>query len=349
MQTSPPVFQVPPDNAESICDADLLPCHPIFRTHDLEQVREYLAGVFAENSLAYLASERRADFRHRQAKLGAVTINSIRFGVGVTVKTLGSHDFYLVQFTLSGGCRLSQGRSCIDTPAGSIAIINPLRPFAMTVLPGTRRLMLRVDRLLVEREFQAWTGSDLTKRIEFDQPQTLTGEKVGTLARHVRMLCDDLKTSPSALEHPLVRDRIASALVSILLVSMPHNMQHALEPAARSIAPFFVRRVEHFMEENARQAINLEDLAGVAGVSARALQLAFRRFRETTPMAYLRVLRLELARRELAQAARNGGCVASVANACGFGHLSRFAAEYKARFNESPAQTLRRGTVGRSS
>jgi transcriptional regulator GlxA family with amidase domain len=95
------------------------------------------------------------------------------------------------------------------------------------------------------------------------------------------------------------------------------------------------------MEENVRQAIHLEDLAGVAGVSARALQLAFRRFRETTPMAYLRVLRLELARRELAQAARNGSCVAAVANACGFGHLSRFAAEYKARFNESPAQTLR--------
>jgi AraC-like DNA-binding protein len=349
MQTSPPLFHVRPDNAESICDADLLPCHPIFRTYDLEHAREHLAGIFAENRLAYLANERRVDFQHRQAKLGAVTINSIRFGVGVTLKTPGSHDFYLVQFTLSGACRLSQDRSCIDTPAGSIAIINPFRPFAMTVFPGTRRLMLRVDRLLVEREFQAWTGSDLTKRIEFNQPQMLTGEKVGTLTRYLRMLCDDLKSSSSAVEHPLVRDRIASALVSTLLVSMPHNMQCALEPAARSIAPFFVRRVERFMEENARQAINLEDLAGVAGVSARALQLAFQRFRETTPMAYLRVLRLELARRELAQAARNGGCVASVANACGFGHLSRFAAEYKARFNESPAQTLRRGTIGRSS
>jgi AraC-like DNA-binding protein len=349
MHTSPLFIQGRPDDAQSICDADLLPCHPIFRTHDLEHAREHLTGVFTDHSLAYLTRERRLDFRHRQAKLGAVAINSIRFGVGVAIKTPAFSDFYLVQITLSGGCRLSQGRSCIDTPAGSIAVINPFRPFAMTVFPGTLRLMLRVDRLLVEREFQAWTGSDLTKRIEFDQPQMLTREKVDTLTRYVRMLCDDLKSSSSALEHPLVRDRIASALVSTLLVSMPHNMQRELEPAARSIAPFFVRRVEHFMEENARQTINLEDLAGVAGVSARALQLAFRRFRETTPMAYLRVLRLELARRELAQAARNGGCVASVANACGFEHLSRFAAEYKARFNESPAQTLRRGTIGRSS
>lgn len=244
MHTSPPFFQVHPDNAESIGDADLLPRHPIFRTHDLEHAREHLAGVFTEHSLAYLTKGRRLDFRHRQAKLGAVAINSLRFGVGVAIKTPAFSDFYLVQFTLSGGCRLSQGPSCIDTPAGSIAIINPFRPFALTVFPGTRRLMLRVDRLLVEREFRAWTGSDLTKRIEFDQQQTLTGDKVGMLARYVRMLCDDLKTASSALEHPLVRDRIASALVSTLLVSMPDNMQRELEPAARSIAPFFVRRVE---------------------------------------------------------------------------------------------------------
>jgi AraC-like DNA-binding protein len=95
--------------------------------------------------------------------------------------------------------------------------------------------------------------------------------------------------------------------------------------------------------------IDLDDLAGVAGVSARALQMGFRRFRNTTPMAYLRGVRLELARTELARAKRSGGSIASVAYLCGFGHLGRFAADYKARFNESPSQTRLRGSVGRSS
>ena len=82
--------------------------------------------------------------------------------------------------------------------------------------------------------------------------------------------------------------------------------------------------------------------------SARGrLQLAFRRFRDTTPMAQLRALRLERARSELAKAGQDGGSVTSVANAHGFGSLSRFAADYKARFHESPSETLRRGTVGR--
>jgi transcriptional regulator GlxA family with amidase domain len=77
------------------------------------------------------------------------------------------------------------------------------------------------------------------------------------------------------------------------------------------------------------------------------LQLAFRRFRDTTPMAQLRALRLERAFSELAKAGQDGGSVTSVANAHGFGSLSRFAADYKARFHESPSDTLRRGAVGR--
>jgi AraC-like DNA-binding protein len=57
--------------------------------------------------------------------------------------------------------------------------------------------------------------------------------------------------------------------------------------------------------------------------------MAFRRFRDTTPMAHWRALRLELARSDLARAGRDGGSVTCVANACGFGSFSRFAADYK--------------------
>jgi len=44
----------------------------------------------------------------------------------------------------------------------------------------------------------------------------------------------------------------------------------------------------------------------------------------------------------LARAGQDRGSVASVAIAHGFGSLSRFAADYKARFHESPSETLRR-------
>jgi AraC-like DNA-binding protein len=42
------------------------------------------------------------------------------------------------------------------------------------------------------------------------------------------------------------------------------------------------RRAERFIEDNAERAIRLADVASAAGVSPRTLQLAFRRFRDTT-------------------------------------------------------------------
>jgi transcriptional regulator GlxA family with amidase domain len=129
---------------------------------------------------------------------------------------------------------------------------------------------------------------------------------------------------------------------------MPHNKMRAIEKSGKATAPFFVRRAEQFIEEHARDAIALADLTGVAGVSTRALQMGFRRFRDTTPMAYLRSTRLELARAELVKAGRQGGSVATVANALGFGHLGRFARDYEARFGELPSHTLCRGSIGQA-
>jgi transcriptional regulator GlxA family with amidase domain len=129
------------------------------------------------------------------------------------------------------------------------------------------------------------------------------------------------------------------------LIGLPHNHIRSIEAAEKSIAPASVRRAERFLEENATNPVALTHVARAAGVSARALQLAFRRFRDTTPMAQLRALRLDRARHALAEARRDGGSVTSVAAAQGFGSLSRFAADYKARFGETPSETLRQGVA----
>jgi transcriptional regulator GlxA family with amidase domain len=152
-----------------------------------------------------------------------------------------------------------------------------------------------------------------------------------------------LRDESSTLDHPLIRDRVASTLACAMMVGFRHNYSGALDAAETSIIPAPVRRAERFIEDNALNAIGLADVALAAGVSPRALQQAFRRFRDTTPMAHLKALRLESARNELARAGEDGDSVASVAFAHGFGSLSRFAADYRARFQESPSETLRRG------
>ena len=76
------------------------------------------------------------------------------------------------------------------------------------------------------------------------------------------------------------------------------------------------------------------------GVSARSLQTGFQRHHGCSPMQFLRTRRLERARQLLT--AGSPMTVSQVAMACGFEHLGRFAAQYRARFGESPAR--RQGT-----
>jgi hypothetical protein len=122
----------------------------------------------------------------------------------------------------------------------------------------------------VEREFRAWSGSDEARKIEFDMPPVDDIAKVGTLLRYMRMLCDDLRSEASNLSHRLVADRVASGLVSLLLTSMPPNKIRAnVAVADQAIAPFFVRRLEQFIEQHAGDDIALADLTGVAGGAAR--------------------------------------------------------------------------------
>jgi AraC-like DNA-binding protein len=324
----------------------LLPRHPVFRTGDLDQAHAHLSHVLGEHNVDYLPRERRLDFRHRQAKVGAIAVNSLEWGAGVMIKAV-LPDYYVLKFTLAGECELWRKANHSVLPRGSVTILNPGRAFTKALMPRTRQLLLCIDRRLVEREFRVWTGGDAADGIEFDLPPIDDMTKVGTLTRYVAMLCDDLRNEASNLSHPLVADRAASGLIALLLTSLPHNKQREIEAANRPSAPFFVRRVEQFIEEHARDLLALSDLTGVAGVSTRALQTNFRRFRNTTPMVYLRTIRLELARNELTNAGRAGLSVATVANSVGFGHLGRFARDYQMRFGELPSQTLYRGS-GRS-
>jgi AraC-like DNA-binding protein len=346
MSVSPTAVKAMPGSGIVIGDSDLFPRHAVFRTRDLDQASVHMCGVFAEHGVNYLPRERRLEFRHRQAKLGSIALNSLQWGAGVMVTAPLLPDFYLLQFTLAGECEVWQGSHHNVLPQRSVAVINPGQAFRKKWMPKTRQLLVRIDRRLVDREVCAWTGGDVRGGIEFEIPIDDVA-KVGSLALYVRMICEDLRNEASDLSHSLVADRLASGLVALLLTSMPNNKQRAIEAAGRSTAPFFVRRVEQFIEEHARDAIALADLIGVAGVSTRALQTSFRRFRNTTPMAYLRAVRMELTQTELMNAGRQGLSVAAVANAFGFGHLGRFARDYQARFGELPSQTLYRGSIGR--
>ena len=128
---------------------------------------------------------------------------------------------------------------------------------------------------------------------------------------------------------------------AMLLSLQPHNYSAVLQEGASAAAPFYVRRAEDYMNAHATEAIGMEDLVAVSGVSARSLYAGFRRFRGTSPMAYLKWLRLDRAHVDLRTASPGEITVKEIALRYGFAHLGHFSAAYRQKYGQPPSETLR--------
>jgi AraC-like DNA-binding protein len=89
------------------------------------------------------------------------------------------------------------------------------------------------------------------------------------------------------------------------------------------------------------EPIQLELLAQVGGVRPRTLEIHFKMFLGTTPLGWVRRMRLARARLELLHADPQA-TVTDIALASGFSELGRFAAEYRKNFGELPSTTMHR-------
>jgi AraC family ethanolamine operon transcriptional activator len=105
-----------------------------------------------------------------------------------------------------------------------------------------------------------------------------------------------------------------------------------------------VRVAEAYLDAHEREILSLADLCAVTDTSERTLEYAFREQLGVTPGRYLRLRRLNGARRDLLAADRGLARVTDVAMRWGFWHLGRFAADYRQLFAERPFETLSRGS-----
>ncbi|CAN5310888.1 helix-turn-helix domain-containing protein [soil metagenome] len=85
----------------------------------------------------------------------------------------------------------------------------------------------------------------------------------------------------------------------------------------------------------------IEELCASLRTSRRSLQDSFQKVARTTPVDYLRCMRLNLVRRTLHRTLPHQAGIGDIATHAGFCQLSHFAADYKRLFGELPSQTLR--------
>ena len=135
---------------------------------------------------------------------------------------------------------------------------------------------------------------------------------------------------------------LGESILQLVFLNFPHGLSNRLRRHQMDATSRQIMKAVDFMRDNMHQPLTLNEVAEATGVSVRSLQYGFRRFRNVTPLAYLREIRLEAAKDELSSPL-NRLSIQDVALKWGFTHMGHFAARYRAAYGETPSETARLG------
>jgi AraC-like DNA-binding protein len=264
------------------------------------------------------------------------TIGYLRLGGGVVVTPEQEHTTYHVNFHVSGSAMALCGEQEVAVRPGWASVHSAGQPHVLKVTPGSELIALKLSRELVEGELSALLGRQVIGPVRLAASfafQSTAGRSWISLAR---MLITELN-DPGLLDNALIQRQYVRTLVAGLLTAQPHNYSEALRDGHRSLRPRTLRRAQEHVHANFTAPLTVTDLAVAAGCSVRRIQETFSEHLNTSPMTYLRNVRLDHVHRMLAEGC---GTVTDVALECGFTHMGRFSAAYKQRFGELPSRSI---------
>jgi AraC-like DNA-binding protein len=144
-----------------------------------------------------------------------------------------------------------------------------------------------------------------------------------------------------AVVTPLIAGHASRLLAAVMLSTFPNTAAAPMTTSDYTDAkPVLLRRAVEYLDANASHDVSLADVAEAIHVTPRAVQYMFRRHLDTTPLQYLRRIRLHYAHLELSAADRAHDTVTEIAARWGFAHTGRFAVLYRQTYGKSPHQTL---------
>lgn len=317
----------------------LLKDHSLFRSRDLDEARERVAAVFCPHRLETLGKSSLFDALHNHLPGQRLSINYIEYGARTLIAPGELGGFYLLQIPLEGGAEITHGLTTYQSTPQRAAILNPHLPTRMTWAEGTRQVLVQVSRKAMQDHVTALLGGPSDRALTFDGPLDLATGPGAALRRLVMWLVAEADAGHSPIGQGLMSRQIESTLMSGLLEAR-HDHQALLSRLRAAPRPRHLRLAENFIEAHLDQPITLEDIARAAGISPRALQLAFRDHRGTTPLGFWREARLDRAHADL-MAAAPGTRVTDIALRWGFSHFGRFSELYRLRYGLSPRDTLK--------
>ncbi|MFM9114624.1 MAG: AraC family transcriptional regulator [Planctomycetota bacterium] len=310
--------------------------HSALRTTDLDQSREVMGSLWEKHTVD---CRRRGSFRTQvnHVQLGDLGISYIDCATPLHIHAAPVKGHLCFQFFEHGATDYQlDGKPVSGTPKTAV-LCSPPQEVVMQTEPA-RLFALRIpeDYLLsMYRTARPHHPHSVAWPTELD----LSDRNVAALLAEIRLVARELNENRSLLQSTVAAHleiQLKSLSLKCLLgTSRDHRLDFA------SLTRSKLADLELWIHANLDQPLSTEILAQKLCCSIRSLQLAFQRYRNCTPMQFVRQARLWAVRRKLREPKESRTNICAAAYKYGFAHLGRFTQHYREAFGETPSETLR--------
>jgi AraC-like DNA-binding protein len=315
---------------------------PWFRTTSPDRAIHLCEAAFYPHRLRLLGRSDGFGLTQRVTRVGPITVGDITYETDVGLGFDETRADYHVCVPLKGWLESRhRGQQLTSTPA----LASVYRPDGELTVPrwpgGSRHLAVKIDQVAVERALETLVGSPVGSPIAFNAALPVQAGAAHSWVRLLLMAHRQIDGPDSLMRHAVVWEPLVESLIHGLLLVAEHPYRQALAAPAEPGRPAAVREAMDIVEAGPHLPLTTSTLAKQCHVSVRTLQEGFQRHLGMSPMAYVRVVRLRRAHRDLRSADPSNCTVAAIAHRWGFTHLGRFATAHKTTYGQTPLQALR--------
>jgi AraC-like DNA-binding protein len=276
--------------------------------------------------------------RLSRSEFGHVSVTEADLPGALEFET-GQWSCYLVTQVKAGNARIGATARAERCVSGDVVLaVRPGRPCWAQTEDAEFSVAALTPEALLRITGDPATGGGPEVRFTSNRPRSrAAAAQWETTIDYVRSTLSGVRCPDDAA---LMVGGAVSLLASTLLHVFPNTYADAVHVEQPEISAPLVRRAIDYIQANCARNISMSDIAGAINVTPRAVQYMFRRHLDTTPMAYLRRVRLERSHRDLLAADPSHETVSAIATRWGFAHTGRFSQTYRAEFGEPPSATL---------
>lgn len=306
---------------------------------DFDEIRLWSDQVYMPYRVDPIGKYIRPDSTLHAINIGSMIISRFSYGIPVHL-----HEFSMdagvgmVLTTIKGHAKHWQNQfDAEETNTGDSFVVDNSRvEYIADFDPSHLQLNVTFSHDYLETLYQKITGRQAPA--EFWQNKVKFGKYssgwVSLLEYVVRMA----SINPYNTQNDLLGKHLEEMLGTNILIQWAGACGIDIQNTPHKVTPGYVIKAENYMRDHAPAAPTLSQVATAVGVSSRALHKAFKEYRNTTPMRFLRDIRMEGVRAELKEAPSHV-TVSEIVYSWGYLCLGRFASLYKQRYGELPSET----------